>query len=70
MDEDHNQDTGFVTDEVNQVIKVSFISLIISRSSEISKELKNELVARNLSKKSSLYFLLENFCIFEREAKN
>ena len=26
MDEDHNQDAGFVTDEVNQVIKVGSLS--------------------------------------------
>ena len=27
MDEDHNQDAGFVTDEVNSVIKVSPLCL-------------------------------------------
>ena len=47
MDEDHNQDTGFVTDEVNQVIKV--ILQLVNKINQIKRtQLNWSLGARNM----------------------
>merc|ERR1711892_1364308 len=73
MDEDHNQDTGFVTDEVNQVIKDS-IELVIGGAQYESKKIDGwmnsviEQCIENLTRLDKPYKYVATAIIMQKRA--
>ena len=56
MDEDHNQEAGFVTEEVNQVVKVKLFKFrLIQSNSKFRMQSKLSLVDPNMKAKKSMH---------------
>ena len=53
MDEDHNQEAGFVTEEVNQVVKVNITLVQANSDQKLRMQSKLSLAVPNMKAKKS-----------------